>query len=266
MLRRGPSVPRISRLTFALRAVRPRFLVCRFRRWTGFFRDVFCRLHCRRIGIGGGNPFCPAVLGLRAAVGAADSPYDARTFAAGSGAFDPASISPQGGGEPLYRWRWTVKGAPSRRLRSGLVLPALLALLAIVTFIGLGTWQVQRKAWKEALIESLEQRLSAAPVDLSPRNRWAKLDPAKDEFRHVKFSAAFVPGADALVYSTGSALLSDVSVPGYCVCPPSQLAAGGVGLVNRGFLPGGRQDPAPRAVATAAGPADLVRGIPWPHS
>src|SRR6267378_1350629 len=59
MLRRGPSVPRISRLTFALRAVRPRFLVCRFRRWTGFFRDVFCRLHCRRIGIGGEILYAP---------------------------------------------------------------------------------------------------------------------------------------------------------------------------------------------------------------
>jgi len=33
-----------------------------------------------------------------------------------------------------------VKGAPARQLRSGLVLPALFALAAIVTFIGLGTW------------------------------------------------------------------------------------------------------------------------------
>jgi surfeit locus 1 family protein len=159
-----------------------------------------------------------------------------------------------------------VKGAPARRLRSGLVLPALLALLAIVTFIGLGTWQVQRKAWKEALVESLEQRLSAAPVDLPPRNRWAKLDPAKDEFRHVKFSAAFVPGADALVYTTGSALRSDVSGPGYWVFAPAQLAAGGIVLVNRGFVPEGRQDPAARAVATAAGRADLVGVMRWPES
>jgi surfeit locus 1 family protein len=159
-----------------------------------------------------------------------------------------------------------VKGAPARRLRSGFVLPALLALLAIVTFIGLGTWQLQRKAWKEALIESLEQRLSAAPVDLPPRNRWAKLDPAKDEFRHVKFSAAFVPGADALVYTTGSALRGDVSGPGYWVFVPAQLEAGGIVLVNRGFVPEGREDPATRAVATAAGGADMVGVMRWPES
>ena len=69
-------------------------------------------------------------------------------------------------------------------------MPALFALAAFVTFVGLGTWQVQRKAWKEALIASLEQRLSAAPIDLPPRERWGQLDLAEDEFRHVKFSAA----------------------------------------------------------------------------
>ena len=85
-------------------------------------------------------------------------------------------------------------------------MPAVFALVAVVIFIGLGSWQLQRKAWKEALIESLEQRLSAPPVDLPPRERWATLDPADDEFRHVRFSAALLPGADALVYTSGSAL------------------------------------------------------------
>ncbi len=159
-----------------------------------------------------------------------------------------------------------MKGAPARRLRSDLVLPALLALAAIVTFIGLGTWQVQRKAWKEALIESLEQRLSAPPVDLPSRERWAKLDPAKDEFRHVKFSAAFVPTAEALVYTSGSALRRDVSGPGYWVFAPAQLTTGGIVVINRGFVPEGRQDPATRAVATVAGTADFVGVMRWPES
>jgi len=159
-----------------------------------------------------------------------------------------------------------VKGAPARRLRSDLVLPALLALAAIVTFIGLGTWQVQRKAWKEALIESLEQRLSAPPVDLPSRERWAKLDPAKDEFRHVKFSAAFVPTAEALVYTSGSALRRDVSGPGYWVFAPAQLTTGGIVVINRGFVPEGRQDPATRAVATVTGTADFVGVMRWPES
>lgn len=53
----------------------------------------------------------------------------------------------------------------------GFAVPAVFALVAVVIFIGLGSWQLQRKAWKEALIESLEQRLSTPPVDLPPRER-----------------------------------------------------------------------------------------------
>src|SRR6266545_3508917 len=95
---------------------------------------------------------------------------------------------------------------PVRRLRAGLAVPTLFALVAFLTFVGLGTWQLQRKAWKEALIGTLEQRLSAAPTDLPRRERWASLDAADDEFRRVKFTAAFVPGAEALVYAGSSAL------------------------------------------------------------
>ena len=100
--------------------------------------------------------------------------------------------------------------ALARPLRSGLAVPAVVALVAVATFIGLGSWQLQRKAWKEAFIESLEQRLSASPGDLPTRERWARLAPASDEFRRVKFSAAFVPGAEALVYTSGSALAVEI--------------------------------------------------------
>jgi surfeit locus 1 family protein len=158
-----------------------------------------------------------------------------------------------------------VSGTPTRRLRAGLAVPALFALAAFATFVGLGTWQVQRKAWKEALIATLEQRLSAAPVDLPPREQWGRLDPAKDEFRHVKFSAAFVPGAEALVYAGSSALRSDVSGPGYWVLAPARLLAGGLVVINRGFVPEGRQDPATRGGGEIPGNAELVGVMRWPE-
>jgi surfeit locus 1 family protein len=154
---------------------------------------------------------------------------------------------------------------PGRRLRGGLAVPTLFALAAFLTFVGLGTWQIQRKAWKEALIATLEQRLSAAPVDLPPREQWGRLDPAKDEFRHVKFSAAFVPGAEALVYAGSSALRSDVSGPGYWVLAPARLPAGGLVVINRGFVPEGRQDSATRGGGEIAGNAELVGVMRWPE-
>jgi surfeit locus 1 family protein len=158
-----------------------------------------------------------------------------------------------------------VSGTPTRRLRAGLAVPALFALAALATFVGLGTWQIQRKAWKEALIATLQQRLSAAPVDLPSREQWGRLDPAKDEFRHVKFSAAFVPGAEALVYAGSSALRSDVSGPGYWVLALARLPAGGLVVINRGFVPEGRQDTATRSVGEIAGNVELVGVMRWPE-
>lgn len=154
---------------------------------------------------------------------------------------------------------------PARRSRAGLAIPSLFALAAFVTFIALGTWQIQRKAWKEALIGSLEQRLSAAPGALPQREEWAKLDPAEDEFRRVKFSAAFVPGAEALVYASGSALRSDVSGVGYWVFAPARVPSVGLVVVNRGFVPEGRQDPASRAAGDVSGQVELVGVMRWPE-
>ena len=38
------------------------------------------------------------------------------------------------------------------RSRAGLAVPVLFVLAAVTTFIALGTWQLERKAWKETLI------------------------------------------------------------------------------------------------------------------
>jgi surfeit locus 1 family protein len=158
-----------------------------------------------------------------------------------------------------------VTTAPTRRIRGGLAIPTLFAIAAFVTFIGLGTWQIQRKAWKEALIETLEQRLSAPPAELPPRERWARLDPADHEFSHVKFSAAFLSGTEALVYAGGSALRSDVSGPGYWVLAPARLVAGGIVVVNRGFVPEGRQESAVHGADQTVGIVDMVGVMRWPQ-
>src|SRR5262249_298136 len=265
-LRRGPPVPRVSYPTPALRALRSRFFVCCFGRWAGVFRHVPFRVHCRRLGLGGGNRLCTAIFGACVAVGAADPDHDATAIASSQGPSDRATISPQGRGGPLPGGRGPVNVAVTGGVGSGLAVPAVFALVATIIFVALGTWQLQRKAWKEALIGVLEQRLSALPGDLPPRERWASLSAANDEFRRVKVSAAFVPGAEALVYTSGSALRSDVSGPGYWVFAPAQVASGGLVVVNRGFVPEGRQSPATRAAGAATGRADLVGVLRWPES
>ena len=151
------------------------------------------------------------------------------------------------------------------RLRTSLALPALFAAAALTAFIGLGTWQIQRKAWKEALIGTLEARLAAPPVDLPPRGRWPDLDLAADEFLRVKFSAAFLPGEEALVYTSGSAFRPDVSGPGYWVFAPARLESGGVIVVNRGFVSEGQQNSTSRVDGAMAGPLRIVGVLRWPE-
>src|SRR5271167_444818 len=88
---------------------------------------------------------------------------------------------------------------PAARNRSwrSLLLPALLAFAVL---IALGTWQIERKAWKENLIASLTARLAEAPEALPAPTTWPDLDRASNEYRRVEFSAEFDYGHEALVY------------------------------------------------------------------
>jgi len=149
--------------------------------------------------------------------------------------------------------------------RAGLVVPSLVALAALLAFIGLGTWQVERKAWKEGLIGTLERRLSAQPSALPPREQWARLDATDGEFRRVKFSATFIPGAEVLVYASASALRSDVSGQGYWIFAPARTSSGALVVVNRGFVPEGRQDPATRAAGEISDSVEMVGAMRWPE-
>jgi surfeit locus 1 family protein len=148
----------------------------------------------------------------------------------------------------------------SRRVRE-LVLPGAFALAGITVLIGLGLWQVERKAWKEDLIAALTERLAAAPAPLPPQRQWNDLDPARDEFRSVNVHAEFLPGQDALIYTGGSSLRSDVSGAGYWVFTPARVEDGGTVVVNRGFVPQGRE----RDIAAPTGTIDIIGALRWPE-
>jgi cytochrome oxidase assembly protein ShyY1 len=148
-------------------------------------------------------------------------------------------------------------------VRTGFAFPVIIALAAFIVLIGLGTWQIERKAWKEALIAALAQRLAAEPAPLPPPAQWSSLRAADEEFRRVSFVATFDPGEQALIYASGSAFRSDVSGPGYWVFAPARLAAGATVVVNRGFVPEGRQDAKDNAPGRE--PVTLTGAVRWPE-
>jgi len=149
--------------------------------------------------------------------------------------------------------------------RRGLLVPGVAAFGALAVLLWLGTWQVQRKIWKEALIATVTERFAAPPVRLPPPAEWPRLDPSNDEFRRVAFRAAWLNDKEALVYTTGSSLRADAAGPGYWVFTPARVL-GGIVMVNRGFVPEGRQDPATRPAGQTAGPVDIIGVMRWPET
>jgi surfeit locus 1 family protein len=150
--------------------------------------------------------------------------------------------------------------APRNRSWRSLLLPALLAFAAL---IALGTWQIERKAWKEALIASLTERLAAPPQALPSAKDWSKLDRSRDEYRRVKFTATFDHTREALVFAAASAFRPDVTSPGYWVFTPARLADGSVVLVNRGFVPDARRDTKSRPQGQIAETLEIAGALRW---
>ena len=151
----------------------------------------------------------------------------------------------------------------AERRRGGIVLPAALAFTGLLVLVGLGTWQIERKAWKETLIATLDLKRNDAPVALPPPAKWAGMTPDNSEFTrvrlHVEFAKQGQSAGDALVYTSGSSIRDDVKGAGYFVFTPARLSDGRQVVVNRGFVP-------TRSYPAASGGADIVGSIRWPEA
>ena len=112
-------------------------------------------------------------------------------------------------------------------------------LVAIAILCGLGAWQLQRLAWKEALIAQIDERIHAEPDALEEIEQiW---DSTRDvEYRPVEVSGRFQAGADRYFFTTFN------GDSGWNVYTPLELADGRRLFVNRGFVPYDLKDPAKR--------------------
>jgi surfeit locus 1 family protein len=149
--------------------------------------------------------------------------------------------------------------------RRDLLAPALFTLVGLVVLIGLGTWQLERRQWKESLMAALSERVSAAPTAVPPQAQWPALSAADWEFRRVTLRVEFLHEHEALVYSAGSALRADVTGPGYWVFTPARQPVGTLIMVNRGFVGEAQKHPGARPAGQVAGVQDIVGFMRWPE-
>ncbi|WP_315835744.1 SURF1 family protein [Bradyrhizobium prioriisuperbiae] len=152
----------------------------------------------------------------------------------------------------------------AERMRSLLGM-GVITLIMLATLVGLGVWQLQRRAEKHALIAALTERLATAPVALPAKNAWPALRPEQDEFRRVTFAAQVDAKPDARVFAAGSALRSDISGLGVWNFVPVKLASGETVVVNRGFVPDGKQASPALSAADPAQPVTLTGYLRFPE-
>jgi surfeit locus 1 family protein len=148
------------------------------------------------------------------------------------------------------------------RLRP-LLVPGLFALGALVVLVGLGSWQLSRLAWKNQLIAQVEQRAKAPAVTLPPAAAWPAMTADRDEYRRVTAQGTFRNDREAYVYfvagdSNRPGTSGRAQGQGYFVFAPLTLADGTTVLVNRGFVPADRRDPATRSAGQLAGPVTIT--------
>ena len=120
-----------------------------------------------------------------------------------------------------------------RGQRSTFALAALLslALVLFVGLLGLGTWQVYRRAWKLDLISRVDQRVHAAAVAAPGVDQWPHITAAADEYRHVRVTGRYLD-------SDSTQVMASTSIgSGFWLLTPLQMADGSVVLINRGFIP-----------------------------
>lgn len=128
---------------------------------------------------------------------------------------------------------------------AGLLWPTVLTALALGVLLGLGTWQWNRKAWKEDVIATIQARSKAEPIDA---RAWAgmtcetieKVGIARScEYTAVRLTGTFDHASERHVY-TGIAKPDGGGVggQGYWIMTPFRLAGSGETVaVSRGFVP-----------------------------
>lgn len=153
----------------------------------------------------------------------------------------------------------------------GLLWPTVMTVLGLTVLVSLGTWQMRRLEWKEALIAAVDARATETPLthdealkllcDLADRGVERSC-----EFRRIRLRGTFDHAAERHLFAGVVGKGGKASV-GYWVFTPFLIegAQSGFGsgriLVNRGFVPEAMKDPAKRSNGQAAGPTEILAQI-----
>lgn len=149
-------------------------------------------------------------------------------------------------------------GALRRSAWRSLVAPTAAAAVALAILAALGIWQLERKAWKQDLLDQVRVRAYGAPVDIPPESSWSSWSPAGGEFTRVRLSGRFQEDETIPVHGLAEIRRNQAS-QGFYLFTPLRRDDGTIVVINRGFVPGDQlQATLQRLRATATGMSSVV--------
>ena len=144
----------------------------------------------------------------------------------------------------------------SRLAKAKLLVPTVLSAMALFVLIGLGTWQWQRKTWKENILATLKTRGSSPPIPATAG--WPGL-PCHDlkgtglanpcEYQPVSLRGVFDHTRERHIFTAAPQVQGLGSSQGYWIFTPLRLDNSAKSVyINRGFVPEDRKDASKRVL------------------
>jgi surfeit locus 1 family protein len=136
------------------------------------------------------------------------------------------------------------------------LVPTIVAIAAFLTLLGLGTWQVERLAWKTDLLKTMAEHMAAAPRPLTGPE-WGNVE----DYEKVTLTGHFLHDREfhMLARSVAAGEL------GYQILTPFMVDGGGTIIVERGFVPTDHRDPGTRLAGQVQGEVSVVGIAHHPH-
>jgi surfeit locus 1 family protein len=129
--------------------------------------------------------------------------------------------------------------------------PTVIMLPIVVFSLGLGVWQMDRREWKRGILDLIAANQAAAPMPFDELVKGG--DPLRREYGRVSVSGTFLH--DKEFYLAARSLKDKV---GMQVVTPLRLDDGTIILLDRGWIPSEKKDPAKRAEGQVAGKQQLI--------
>lgn len=150
---------------------------------------------------------------------------------------EPSDLAPEGAGVRLGRGR--------------VVAILVVGFAALGLLIALGTWQLERKSWKETMLASIDARIHQPPRAVEDVLALQQAGEAID-YLPVRLRGVFDHSGERYFLATRQ------GEAGWHVFTPLRLDGSDRWIfVNRGFVPYAMKEPATRAAGNPSGPVEI---------